>query len=692
MSKNKMAKIAFHQREISWLFFNDRVLHEAADLSNALHERLRFLGIFSNNLDEFYRVRVATLRRTIEYNKKLKKDNTANNLLLDQIENISLSQQATFIEIYESILLELKKNRIQIIDHLNINEKEKKYLENYFVENILSEIVPLMIESIPELPILNERNLYLACILGNTNLPLMQTYCLIEIPTNHLNRFIILPESRNIKKVILLEDIIKLCMPLLFAQFGFNAYEYSIIKVTRDAELNLDNDIDSNMLNALEKGLKSRNKSAPTRFIYEKNIDYKLLQYLTRLLNLKEYDAIIPSGKVHNFKDFMNFPKSIFDSKDLFEKHETFIHPQLIQPIRILKVLDKEDILLQLPYHKFDSIIDFLREVSIDPYITSIKITCYRLAKNSKIINALLNAARNGKQITVVLELKARFDEAANIQWMKVLQEEGIQVITTPKHRKVHAKLCVATKKEFGKEKLYGFVSTGNLNEQTSNIYSDICLLTGRQDVLKESLQVFSQIEKAQWDKPLKDLKFLITSPTNTRQQFIQLIKNEVKAHKAKKPSGIIIKLNSLSDELIINELSKAIKEGVAVSLIIRGIFCLDIARFSNKRSKAISIVDSYLEHARVFWFCNNNKPKVYIGSADWMTRNLDYRIEACILIDNNNLKQEIYDLLKIQLSDNVKARKIDGQLSHEYVTNSAQEENVRSQLRILEYLKNKIK
>ncbi len=689
MSKKFKLKLQANEREISWLLFNDRVLQEAEDLKNPIHERLRFLGIFSNNLDEFFRVRVANLQRSISFNVKEKKDNTKNNFLLENILDFVQQQQTKFNNIFNLIFEELKTKKIELVNNKNLTSYEAKYINQYFIDHILTHISPLMIESLPQLPNLNERNIYLACALGNLQMPLMQTYCLIEVPTDSVDRFIIIPTNQATKKIILLEDIIRHCLPLIFEQFGFNSYETAIIKVTRDSELNLDNDVNTSLIE-LEKKIKNRNKGQPTRFIYEKGIDEKLLVYLIGLLKLKKNDTVIGGLKIHNFRDFINFPEQVFDKKDLLKRQDTFIHPKLKQPVRILNVIKKQDVLLHTPYHKFDSIIDFLREVSIDPYINTIHITCYRLAKNSKVVNALINAARNGKKVIVVLELKARFDEAANIKWTRLLIDEGITVLSTPPNRKIHAKICVATKLVLGKKEHYGFISTGNLNEQTAKIYADYFLLTANQQLLEEALKVFNQIEQKTIDKPIKDLLLLTTSPYNTRRVFIDLINKEILNHNKKTSSGIIIKVNSLSDALIITHLEKAIVAGVPVKLIVRGICCIKQKFLNYPNVTALSILDSYLEHARVFWFCNKNKPLVYFGSADFMTRNLDYRIEATCKVMDKDLAKELYDVLQIQLKDNVKARLHDGTLENKYNIITKTTPQNRSQISILQYLKNK--
>ena len=678
------------ERDITWLSFNDRVLQEAKDVRNSLYDRIRFLGIFSNNLDEFFRVRVATLSRMAGLHHKKANFHLEKNpaSILNTINDKVAIQQKTFDETFKEILQQLAKRKIFIKTNTQLNSAQRKFVLTYFEEEVRNQIVPLMIESIGRLPLLKDKNLFLACVLGNSDSPLMQTYSLIEIPSDEIGRFIILPSAPGQKNIILLEDVVRECLPLLFAQFGFNQYSSSIIKVTRDAELDIDNDISTDIISKLEKGLKNRKKGKATRFIYEKNIDPKLLEYLTLLLHLTKKDNLIAGGKYHNFKDFMNFPTSLFAKKDILERQKPFVHPLLIQPQRILGVLDKRDVLLHFPYHSFDSIIDLLREASIDPYVRTIKITAYRLARNSKILNALVNAVRNGKQVTVVLELRARFDEEANLRWKTRLEEEGVNVIVGKPNMKVHAKICLITKMEFGKTKQYGFVSTGNLNESTSKVYGDHCLLTSNKNILTGVKYIFQYLEGTNIQLLDKAIP-IIASPINTRKYFLEQIENEINNVKKGKHAEVIIKLNSLSDEPLIKALKEAAKQGVKVRLIIRGIYCVDLPhQKKNFDFKAISIVDSYLEHARVFYFANGGKPLVFISSADWMIRNLDHRVEASVSISDPVLQNELINILQLQLAENEKARILDNDNPNQYVPREKGVKVVRSQVEISKYLR----
>lgn len=678
-------------RDISWLSFNARVLQEAKDKSNHIHDRLRFLGIFSNNLDEFFRVRVATLNKMIRLGKSAHvhlEDNPEK--ILARIQQIVIEQQNEFDNIYAGIIKELGTKKIFIKNEKQLSGQQREFITRYFDEKVRTQIVPLMIETIPQMPLLRDKSIYLACVLGNNKAALLQRYAIIEIPTRVLPRFVILPSEGTRKDIILLEDIVRFNLPNLFAPFGFNRFLSSIIKVTRDAEMEIDSEVNTNLIDELEKGLKNRKKGRATRFVFDRQIDSNMLDYLIKRLNLSKKDNLIPGGRIHNFKDFMNFPPEVF--KDLKPRSKPFVHPLLKQPKRIMEVIEKRDVMLNFPYHSFDSIIDLLREAAIDPFVQSIKITAYRLAKDSKIINALLNAVRNGKQVTVMLELRARFDEEANLFWKERLEEEGVRVILGLPNMKVHAKLCVIKKREFNKTKQYAFVSTGNFNENTAQYYSDFCLLTTHRGIIADINRVFTCLEQP---KPrlesLKVCKTLPMAPVSMRKFFSAHIQREIKAAKKGKPASIIIKSNSLVDQFLVAQLYEAAKAGVDIKMIIRGSCCMITEhKVFKKPIQALSIIDEYLEHGRVFVFHNEGDKHIYISSGDWMIRNLDHRIEAACPIYDADIKKEILDILNIQLAENVKGRILDNEQSNTYIPKEKNKPEVRSQLTIYGYLHKK--
>jgi polyphosphate kinase len=678
-------------RDLSWLAFNARVLQEANDATNQLHDRLRFLGIFSNNLDEFFRVRVATLNRMLLLGKSGRMHLEANpEKILRKIQQTVITQQQEFDATYADIIKQMQHEHIHIKNEKQLTKAQQEFVTKYFEQKVRTQIIPLMIESIPHMPLLRDKSIYLACVLGKTREALAQRYALIEIPTKVLPRFVIMPSEKGEKDIILLEDIIRYNLPMLFAPFGFDRFLGYIIKVTRDAELEIDNDVNTNLIDELEEGLKNRKKGRATRFVYDRQIDPMLLRYLVKRLGLTKKDNLIPGGRIHNFKDFIDFPAGIFDN--LKHRPPAFVHPLLKQPCRIMEVIEKRDVMLHFPYHSFDSVIDLLREAAIDPFVQSIKVSLYRVAKNSKIVNALVNAVRNGKDVTVILELRARFDEEANMRWKAQLEEEGVKVVLGIPNMKVHAKICVIKKREFNKTIQYGFVSTGNLNENTATYYGDHILLTTDRAIIADINRIFDYVEQpVKKAAALKACRTLPVSPVDMRKVMLENIEAQIRLAKKKKPASMIIKLNSLVDQLLIEKIYAAAKTGVNVNLIIRGICCaLTEQKTFKGQVKALSIIDDYLEHARVFIFGEGKDRQVYISSADWMIRNLDHRVEAAAPIADKDIQQELLDILNIQLAENVKGRILDNEQSNNYVQRQKNEPMVRSQEAIYKYLQNK--
>ena len=682
-------KAEFIPRDISWLSFNARVLQEANDKTVTLKDRIRFLGIFSNNLDEFFRVRVATLKRMVELIDKNKKSNIdiveSPQIILDEIQRVVLKQQSEFARIWSNINKELIKRKVIIVNDRKLNAVQKEFVKDYFDNVVRPYIIPLMIENLPELPYLRDKSLYLAIVMKNKQDAYQEKFALIEIPSRSIGRFVILPSAPGTKSIILLEDIVKFNLPIIFSHFKFNKFDAHVFKITKDAEIDLDQEVGINFVEKISKGIKNRRKGKPVRFVYDKDMNAELLEFLIQKLHLSRKSSIIPGGHIHNFRHFMDFPDVLIEKE---ERSKPFAHPAFRNKTQIAEVILKKDVMLHFPYHSYDPVIDMLREAAMDDNVSSIKITAYRLASNSKVINALINAARNGKAVTVFLELKARFDEEANLEWKTLMEEEGVNVLVGIPNMKVHAKICVIQKKVANKLIQYGFISTGNLNEKTARIYADHCLLTANKALLMEVNKVFTYLSSWQLgDKPIEKTKNLLLSPINMRNSIIELINNEIKFAKQGKPAKIIIKSNSISDQLLLDHLYTALKAGVEVHLIIRGILTLKRRTVkSNDKLNAISLVDQYLEHARVMIFHNNGKEKVFISSADWMVRNLDHRIEVAAPILDEKIKKELIDIINIQLKDNQKARILDTELSNKYVP-SVGKKQVKSQVETYNYL-----
>lgn len=681
--------ISIIPRDISWLSFNARVLQEAADETVPLIERIKFLGIFSNNLDEFFRVRVAALKRMlkIEAEKHMHVEDSPQKIL-DNIQLIVLQQQSEFNRIWKQILNQLEHKNIFLLNENQLDEEQQAFVVNFFDEQVRSNVIPLMIESIPTLPYLREKSIYLAVVMAKKESAYNRKYALIEIPTQTISRFVLLPKQNEKNYIILLEDVIRFCLPRIFSYFGFDEYQAHVIKVTKDAEYDIDYEDALTFSAKIEKGIKTRRKGKPVRLIYDREIDPALLEYLIQRMGLTKKDHLIPGGRIHNFRHFMDFPNQVFDKKS--QRTKQLNHPALENTSRVTDIVLAKDIMLHFPYHNFNPVIDLLREAAIDPDVTTIKITAYRMARASKIINALINAVRNGKEVIVMLELRARFDEENNLEWKEKLEEEGVKVLLGFPDQKVHAKICMIRKKSNRSFINYGFVSTGNINESTAKFYSDHCLLTANRNIMSDINRIFNYLENPKPNlKTLELCKTLLLSPGMMRNHFISLINAEIKQATSGNKAAITIKLNSLSDEIIIQKLYEAAIAGVEINMIVRGIFCatIDAGKF-KKKPVAISIVDEYLEHARVVVFHNKGNEKVYISSADWMVRNLDHRVEASCPIFSAEIKEEIKTILNIQLSDNVKARILNHKTSNDYV--KSDNPPIRSQIEIYNYLLDK--
>ncbi|UZT99636.1 polyphosphate kinase 1 [Chryseobacterium fluminis] len=682
----------FNPRDITWLAFNERVLQEAMDEKVPLHLRIRFLGIFSNNLDEFFRVRVAGLKRAMDFKEKVIAESFYQppSKILQKINEIVIRHQQNFDKTWKTIQEEMADHKVFIRTSKNLTAKQKEFVRNYFDEVVESNVIPILLHENTPMPYMRDKSLYLGVAMRKKDWQYSSNYAIIEIPSRFVGRFVLLPaETPDEKDVMLLEDVITFNLPHIFSYFGYDEFAAHAFKVTKDAEMDLDNDIRTNFAEKIEKGLKNRRKGKPTRFVFDKDMDKALLELLIRKLNLTKKDSIIPGGKIHNFKHFMDFP-------DVFEKYErpvertSFTHQAFEHGERVTDVILKHDVLLTFPYHKYNPVIDLLREAAMDPDVKSIQITAYRLASSSKIINALIYAARNGKEVTVMLELQARFDEESNLEWKEMLEPEGITVLVGIPDKKVHAKLCVIKKRAHNKTIQYGFVSTGNFNEKTARIYGDHLLMTADRNIMADINKVFNVLKKPKEDylPVLKTCKNLLVCPQFMREKIVHHIDKEIEEAKAGRRAEMIIKANSVSDRGLIEKLYSAAEEGVVIKMIVRGIYCAINQKDFKEKIKAISIVDEYLEHARVMYFYNKGSEDIYISSADWMTRNLDYRIEAAAKISDKNLKKEVKDILDIQLSDNVKARILDKKLSNEYISNDKEE--CRSQVETYRYLKAK--
>ncbi len=678
----------FINREISWLSFNERVLQEAEDPNTPLFERIRFIGIFSNNLDEFFRVRVATVRRMVDFGKD--EENLLGNYtpreLHDKIQEIVINQQNKVQEIYKNILDELKENFIYIITEKDLNHAQGVFVKKYFYDKVLPNLVPIMLSKKNKFPYLRDRSAYLAVKLFKKSDPNNIAYSLIRIPGRSVPRFLVLPKMGKKKYVIMLDDVIRFCLNDLFFYFDYDIHQAYTLKITRDAELDIDDDISKSFMEKMSHSLKKRKIGKPVRLLYDRDMPEDLREFIFKKMKIDAEENAIPGGRYHNHKDFMNFP-DIGKKKHYYPKLPPFRHKDLRPNISVLRVLRKKDIMLHFPYQTFNHFIDFLREAAIDPQVREIGITIYRVAGDSKVVNALLNAIRNGKQVTVVIELQARFDEEANIFWSNKLQEEGANVINGIPGMKIHSKLAWVKRKEGSGYRNYAYIGTGNFHEGTAKIYADNGLLTSDPRLADEVENVFEFFKHNY--KHFK-YKHLVVSPFYMRDFYNECVEREMELARQGKNAWMILKMNSLIDPQMMQKLYEAAQSGVKIQLIVRGIFGLQIGKKGlSENIKAISIVDKYLEHSRIFVFGNGGDEKIYISSADWMPRNLNRRIEVACPIYDPMIRGVIKEMLNIQLKDNLKARILDPNLQNKYNTGDA-EKKYRAQEDYYNFIRNK--
>jgi polyphosphate kinase len=673
-------------REISWLSFNERVMQEAADPSVPLIERLKFLGIYSSNLDEFFSVRIGSLRRIIKAGIQDKASIGGKpKEILKAVQKTVLNQRDKFDKIFTNLLKEMENENIFIINEQELNPEQEKFVQFYFQNEVRPRLVPIMLDTHPSFPYLKNLVIYLAVYLSKSDNSSLKKYALIEIPVKVLPRFIVLPRIDEKKYIIMLDDIIRYGLKDIFSLFDFDNFKAYTIKLTRDAEFDIDEDVTKSFFEKISQSIKQRQQGQPVRFVYDASMPEDLLNFILERIHLKNFENLIPGSRYHNARDFMNFPR-LGQLSFLYKRQISLYHKNINKQKSIIQSIKNRDILLHFPYHSFDSIIDLLREAAIDPQVTSIKMTLYRVAKDSNIINALQNACRNGKLVTAVIELQARFDEEANIRWTKVLEEEeNARIIDGVPGLKVHAKLCLITRIENGQKVHYATVGTGNFNESTAKVYSDHCLLTADSRITNEVNKLFKFFEN---NYKTYTYKHLVVSPFHMRKKLNKLIQNEIKNAKAGKPAYIFLKMNSLVDQEMIYKLYLASQAGVEIKMVIRGICSLipGINKLSEN-IEIISIIDKYLEHSRIFIFANGGDEKYFISSADWMIRNLDNRVEAAAPIYDKRIQQELKEFMQIQLRDTRKARIIDeDQLNNYRQTRKIM--NYRAQEDIFNFLK----
>ena len=677
---NTQSKIPIRNRDLSWLSFNERVLQEASDPRNPLVERMRFVGIFSNNLDEFFRVRYAIARRDFRLLKDEEMIAQAHSLL-EQINSQVVQLQQKSLAILERIKEELKGEDIYIIDEREILLEHVDYVREYFINTISPALFTIILNEVEALPNLKDDVAYLAVrmvLASESGQKQKIQYALIELPKT-LDRFIVLPKIGNANYIILLDDVIRFCLSSHFYIFPCEDISAYMIKITRNAELDLDTDLNKSFIEKISTSVEGRKRAEPVRFIYDKLIDEEMLRFLKEKMGIQSTDSVIAGGRYHNRRDYMNFPHC--ERKELMYKP---FHPYPIKDLKVEESLFSQiaqrDYLQYTPYHSFSYLIRFLREAALDPKVKSIKITIYRLAKQSQVINSLINAVKNGKKVTVQIELQARFDETANIHYAEQLQREGVNTIFGIRGLKVHSKIGVIEREENGKTYRYGFISTGNFNESSAKIYTDYTLFTAHQEILDEINRVFKF-----FDTPFQvfQYKHLLVSPHYTKTTFLSLIDREIALAKEGKEAFLKLKMNGLTNEEMIEKLYEASQAGVKIQMIVRGVCgLLPQVQGLSENIEVISIVDRFLEHSRLYIFGNDGNPLYYISSADWMSRNLNNRVEVSCPIYQKDIQQQLWDTFHLAWNDRVKARIIDkdqqnayrsqqqGQSSHEALYN----------------------
>ncbi|TLX76527.1 polyphosphate kinase 1 [Labilibacter sediminis] len=678
-----MGSVNFRSKEISWLSFNARVLQEAARDNVPLIERIKFLGIYSNNMDEFFRVRVAILKRIVQLDKHTVFEGGSPRDILRNIHTMVIEQTRMFDKTYDKIIQDLGKQDIYIINEFDLTRDQGEFVKRYFQKKVRGNLMPIILSKRRELPDLADDGIYLAVYLKD-NIEGKVNYALIEIPSV-LDRFVLLPSNDGKKYVMLLDDVIRYELDDIFYMFNYDEIGAYTFKLTRDAELDINDDISESYVKKISKGLERRKEAIPVRFVHDKNMPEELLRILLKKLNYSTDDAVIRGGRYHNFKDFIDFPK--FGSKHLtYPSVPSIPHKHFKPSSSLFDVVTKRDILLHFPYHSFHHFIDYLREASIDPNVREIKITIYRVGKNSGVVKALRNAARNGKKVTAVMELQARFDEKANISWANKLKNDGVKVIFGVPGLKVHSKLCLVTRKENGGLSKYACVGTGNFNEDSAGIFADHLLMTKHNGIASEVCAVFDFFSK---NYNIPEFNHLLVSPFSLRKSMEDYIEKEMENAAKGEEAYMYIKVNNLVDYDLIQLLYKARKAGVKIYLNVRGMFSV-VSEFDKPENKieSIGIIDRYLEHSRIFVFCNRGDEKVYISSADFMTRNLDRRIEVVCPIYDKKLKQEIKIMLDMQRKDNCSARILNNDMDNFIRSKKEDEQEFRSQLEFYNWLK----
>lgn len=681
-----MNKIPYIHRDISWLSFNYRVLQEAKDSAVPLLERLKFLAIYSNNLDEFFRVRVANHRTLFRTSKKTRKElEFPPQVILEKILSVVKEQQEEFSHIFEELIVpKLANHGIQLVRRLDLEDYQKTFVENYFADELLPFVQPVLLVEDKIKPFLSNRALYLAILLKDKKVEKPKpNYAIVKIPSDHVERFLELPSLDEGKKVvIMLDDVVRHSLKLIFP--GYDIVDSYSIKLTRDAELYIDDEFSGDLISKIRKSLSKRHIGPASRLVYDRNIPDHFLEFLTQVMDLSNYD-LLPEGRYHNNSDFFAFPS--FGKEYLTNiKLPPIKYKPLEDKANIFDAISTKDHLLNTPFHSYNSVVQFFEQAANDPLVTHIKIVQYRVSEKSRIMESLADAVKKGKNVSAFIEVKARFDEANNLKWGEFLEKAGVQVYYSMPGLKVHSKMALVRRIEKGEPVIYTYLSTGNFHEGTAKIYTDLGLFTANKKITSEVTRVFSYLETKK--KPEIPFKHLLVGQFGLKEMLLKKIGREIKYAKNGYPSEILLKLNSIQDQDMINALYEANQNGVKITLICRGI-CSIVAGVPgiSDNITAFSIVDRFLEHSRIYKFSNKGNEEIYISSADWMVRNLNHRVETAVPILDKDLKNEINTLLKIQINDNTKSRSLHHKKINEY-RDLPNDLAVRSQVETYYFLK----
>ncbi len=656
MKKSEKSYKEYVPRDVSWMYFNYRILQEAEKKNVPLLERLGFLGIYSNNLDEFFRVRVALLNRIAECDdKETKSDRQEAVETLKVINKLNASYAKEYEHAIHKVTEDLKEENIYLINESQLDEEQHNFVKNYYYKNLDGFIAPVWFSALKTISNWPDDCIYLAVKMRKESDKTHPEYAILQLPINLVGRFVQLPEKDGKAYIMYIDDVVRCSLPLIFAGLNYNMFEAYAFKFTKDAEMEIDNDLRTGLMQKISMGVKSRKKGQALRVIYDAQMPRDVQKRVLAKLKIDKLDTLLASGRYQNHRDLMGFPDC--GRKDLkYPKWPSIMKSELMGEGSLLEAVRQKDRFIHVPYHDFASYIRLLQEAAIHKEVKSIKTTLYRLAHDSKVVKALINAAQNGKDVTVVIELLARFDEASNISWSKKMQDVGIHVIFGVEGLKVHSKIT-----HIGMRKGTDIcvVSTGNFHEGNARCYTDYMLMTANRNIVKDVVQVFNFIEHPYLPAKYKEL---LVSPNEMRSKFVRLINDEIRNHNIGKPSYIRIKINHITDPLMVKKLYEASANGVPIDLVVRG-NCSLVTGIPGKSDtiRIMGIIDRYLEHARIFQFCAGGEDKMFIGSADWMPRNLNNRVEVVTPIYDTSIKEDLKKVIDYALSDNMQGRMVDG-------------------------------